>query len=153
MPCAALPWSAVPCFPMLCCDIMLCSVPFVSFLFLPFPSLPFPFIPFHSISLRSVLLSSLLISSLLFWKGREEKWLVVLHDIYYFKCLCIISRFLLLLWFTFQVIGPGATVNSIIAAMKSDQSTTSNKTKGIVVISYFQDDFNHVFFMEVTIVS
>ncbi|XP_020621181.1 elongator complex protein 1-like isoform X1 [Orbicella faveolata] len=28
-----------------------------------------------------------------------------------------------------QVMGPGATVNSIIAAMRSDQSTTSNKTK------------------------
>ena len=37
--------------------------------------------------------------------------------------------------------GPGATVNSIIAAMRSDQSTTSNKPKGDVVISYFQDVF------------
>jgi len=31
------------------------------------------------------------------------------------------------------VMGPGATVNSIIAAMRSDQSTTSNKTKGDVL--------------------
>lgn len=37
--------------------------------------------------------------------------------------------------------GPGATVNSIIAAMRSDQSTTSNKTKGEVIISHFQDIF------------
>ena len=48
--------------------------------------------------------------------------------------------------------GPGATVNSIIAAMRSDQSTTANKTKGDVVISYFQDVFNHVSFREVIIV-
>lgn len=49
--------------------------------------------------------------------------------------------------------GPGATVNSIIAAMRSDQSTTSNKTKGDVVISYFEDVLNHVFFMEVIVLS
>jgi len=47
--------------------------------------------------------------------------------------------------------GPGATVNSIIAAMRSDQSSTSNKTKGLVAISYFQDVLNHGFFLEVII--
>lgn len=57
----------------------------------------------------------------------------------YFSCLCIISQVLLLLQPSFQVMGPGATVNSIIAAMRSDQSTTSNKTKGDVIISHFQD--------------
>lgn len=44
--------------------------------------------------------------------------------------------------------GPGATVNSIIAAMRSDQSTTSNKTKGDVIISHFQDVFKSRFLYE-----
>lgn len=48
--------------------------------------------------------------------------------------------------------GPGATVNSIIAAMRSDQSTTSNKTKGLVAISYFQDALNHGLVLELIIV-
>lgn len=41
--------------------------------------------------------------------------------------------------------GPGATVNSIIAAMRSDQST---KTRGDVIISHFQDVFKSRFLYE-----
>ena len=63
----------------------------------------------------------------------------------YFSCLCIISQVLLLLQSSFQVMGPGATVNSIIAAMRSDQST---KTRGDVIISHFQDVFKWRFLYE-----
>lgn len=128
LPCCALLCSALLCYALLLCYAM-------SYLIIPFRILN------NFVLVQSILFLALyLILAQLTLTSRK-----MARTTDYFSCLCIISQVLLLLQSSFQVMGPGATVNSIIAAMRSDQST---KTRGDVIISHFQDVFKSRFLYE-----